>query len=189
MKKHNAVKNLALALGSAALLWGSNFLQALDTLPAAAGAAADRVVSVMTRNVYHGVDAEFAQATGATTFLQFLTAVGAVFQGYYARNFPERAAALAAEIDAAQPDLIGLQEVVLVGTDQTPPQLDGPATPATAVALDYLQILLDALAARGVHYAPVIALTGLDIEAPSILGFDVRHTEREVILARTDLPT
>src|SRR5207248_374113 len=105
---------------------------------------------------------------------------------YLARKFHERAAALAAEIDAVRPDLIGLQEAVLIRT-QSPP--DGPATPATTVTLDYVQMLLDALAARGLAYEVVVQSIGLDAEAPSALGFDVRHTDREVILARSDLHT
>lgn len=147
--------------------------------------AGDRVVRVMTRNVYHGVDAEIFAVPGATGFDDLLNRVAAVYQGYLARNFPERAALLAAEIDAARPDLIGIQEAVLVRT-QSPP--DGPATPATTVALDYVQILLDALAARGLSYEVAVQFTGFDVELPSALGFDVRHTDRQVILARADLP-
>ena len=140
----------------------------------------------MTRNVYHGVDAEFAQIAAATNFGQLLNTVAATFVGYQKRNFPERAEALADEIEATQPDLIGLQEAVLVRT-QFP--ADGPATPAPTVAFDYVQILLDALAARGLQYAPIAESIGFDAELPSVFGFDVRHTDREVILARTDLKT
>jgi hypothetical protein len=82
--------------------------------------------------------------------------------------------------------LVGLQEAVLVRT-QSPP--DGPATPATTVVLDYVQILLNALAARGLHYEVVVQSINFDAELPSALGFDVRHTDREVILARADLKT
>src|SRR3990170_6945483 len=146
--------------------------------------AGHRVVTVMTQNVYHGVDAEFSAIPTATGFLDLLQKVAAVYQCYFARNFPERAAALAAEIEATRPDLIGLQEAILVRT-QSPP--DGPATPATTVALDFVRILLDALAARGLHYEVVVQSIGFDAELPSGLGFDVRHTDREVILARADL--
>jgi hypothetical protein len=45
------------------------------------------------------------------------------------------------------------------------------------------------LAVLGQHYAPVIVGTELDAEAPSTLGFDVRLTTQDVILARTDLPS
>lgn len=148
--------------------------------------AGDRLVTVMTQNVYEGVDAELSAVPTATSFPDLLQKVAAVYQGYFARNFPERAAALAVEIEAKRPDLIGLQEAILVRT-QSPP--DGPATPATTVALDYVQILLDALAARGLHYEVVVQSPNFDAELPSALGFDVRHTDREVILARADLKT
>jgi endonuclease/exonuclease/phosphatase family metal-dependent hydrolase len=141
----------------------------------------DRVVRIMTRNVYHGVGPELDAVASATNFSDFLTKAAAVYQGYHTRNFPERASALAAEIDAARPDLVGLQEAVLIRT-QSP--ADGPATPATTVDLDFVEILLDALAARGLRYEIVVQVAGWDIEVPTALGFDLRHTDREVILAR-----
>ncbi len=144
------------------------------------------MVTVMTRNVYHGVNAEMFGVATATSFPDLLAKVAAVYNAYHTRNFHERAAALAAEIEATRPTLIGLQEAVLVRT-QVPP--DGPATPATTVDLDYVQILLDALAARGLSYERVATSIGWDIELPSALGLDVRHTDREVILARADLKT
>jgi endonuclease/exonuclease/phosphatase family metal-dependent hydrolase len=146
----------------------------------------DRVATVMTRNVYHGVDAEIDALPTAANFPDLLQKVAAVYQGYFTRNFPERANALAAEIEAKRPDLIGLQEAVLVRT-QSP--ADGPATSATTVALDFVQILLDALAARGLDYEVVVQSINTDVELPSALGFDVRQTDREVILARADLKT
>src|SRR5437773_45669 len=85
-----------------------------------------QTITVMTRNVYHGVDAEINAVATATNLPDLLNKVAAVYQGYLARNFPERAAAFAAEIDALRPALIGLQEAILVRT-QSPP--DGPATP------------------------------------------------------------
>ena len=147
------------------------------------GSDVGRPVRVVTLNVYHGVGAEFAAAASATSFADFLQKAAAVYHGYHARNFPERAAALAQLIDDARPDLIGVQEAVLVRT-QSP--ADGPVTPATRVDLDYVKILLDALAARGLVYEVVVQSPGFDIEVPTALGFDLRHTDREVILARRD---
>ncbi len=142
-----------------------------------------RVVRVMTRNLYHGVDAELFAVPMATSFSDLLAKVAAVYVGYHARNFPERAAALATEIDAERPDLVGLQEAIIVRT-QSPP--DGATTPATTVDLDYVELLLDALAARGLSYVVVVQSINFDIELPSALGIDVRHTVRDVILARSD---
>ena len=143
----------------------------------------DRTVTVMTRNVYHGVNAEFNRAASAGTFGEFLAATSAVFNGYHASNFPERADGLATEIKKTQPEVVGLQEAVMVRTD-TP--ADGPATPANDVSLDYLQILLDKLQAQGLHYAPVVQSVNWDIEVPTALGFDLRHTDRIAMLVRTD---
>ena len=124
----------------------------------------DPSVSVMTRNVYHGVNAELDQAGAAPSPAAFLAAATAVFNGYHERNFPERAAGLAAEIEETQPDVVGLQEAVMVRTD-TP--ADGTATPAEQVSLDYLQILIDALKARGLNYTAVVQSINWDIEVPA----------------------
>jgi hypothetical protein len=139
-------------------------------------------VTVMTRNVYHGVDAELGRVATASSFPAFLDATSAVYNGYHERNFPERAAGLAAEIEETQPDVVGLQEAIMVRKD-TP--ADGTAPPAEEVSLDYLQILLDKLQARGLHYAPVVQSTNWDIEVPTSQNFDLRHTDRIVTLIRT----
>lgn len=144
----------------------------------------ERTVTVMTYNVYYGIDAELDAIL--TPGGDLLSEVTAVYNGYYERNFPERAQSIADQIEEVNPELIGLQEAVLVRTD-TPP--DGPITPATTVDLDFVQILLDELAGRGLHYEVVAESLGLDAELPSDQGFDVRHSEREVILARADLKT
>jgi Endonuclease/Exonuclease/phosphatase family len=57
------------------------------------------------------------------------------------------------------------------------------------VAFDFLQILLDALAARGVTYTTVIARDNFDVSGPGLFPFGlmgVRLTERTAIIARTD---
>jgi endonuclease/exonuclease/phosphatase family metal-dependent hydrolase len=173
------VKRFIASLVVAGVLLGGWF-------PGGAGADDARLVTVMTQNVYHGVDAELNQAAAATSLEALFVAAAAVFNGYHARNYPERAAALAAEIEATRPDVIGLQEAVLVRTD-TP--TDGPATPAIVVSLDYVQILLNTLAARNLRYAAAVTSINWDIEVPTALGFDLRHTDRIAILVRTDVET
>src|SRR5262249_53440359 len=140
-----------------------------------------RVVTVMTYNVDEGTD--LAPVLGATTLAQLATAVAEVYTEVQASNIPERAAGIARQIEAARPDLIGLQEV---STWRTGP-LGNP--PATTVRFDALQSLLDELARRNLSYAPIATSTNLDAEAPSALGFDVRLTDYDVVLARTDLTT
>ncbi|WP_327415617.1 endonuclease/exonuclease/phosphatase family protein [Streptomyces sp. NBC_01233] len=141
---------------------------------------------VTTRNLYLGAD--LAPVLAATSPQGLVAAVTAVWANVQATNFPERAKALADEIAESDPHLVGLQEAVL-WRSQTPA---GPGS-ATHVEYDFLQILLDELSARGKHYAAVASVTvGSDFEAPraapgGVLQ-DIRLTDRDVLLARTDLP-
>jgi endonuclease/exonuclease/phosphatase (EEP) superfamily protein YafD len=141
-----------------------------------------RTVVVETRNVFIGTDLD--PIFQAPTFPQLVLATTVAFLNVQATSFPERAEALADEIAANDPDLVGLQEAVVILTD-TP--ADGPATPAETVLYDYLDILLAALDARGLHYKPVAVVTNADNELPTALGFDARVVDRDAILARTDL--
>src|SRR5262249_43594657 len=153
-----------------------------------------RTLNVMTRNLYAG--ANFQPAISAVLSGDSAAVVAAVSEiwtkvGF--TNFPARAAGIAREIEQAQPDLIGLQEAAL-WRSQTP--ADSVMGNADKVEYDFVQILLDALAARGLHYAVVAEERGADAELPgflsptnALLGLvsDIRLTDREVILARTDL--
>lgn len=136
-----------------------------------------RTATIMTRNMDLGTD--FGLVLGATTLQQFEAGATATYQEIQASNIPERAQAVAKEIGATHPDLVGLQEAGLWRT--------GPLgqPPATTVQFDSLQSLLDALKQQGLSYAPVATMNEFDLEGPSSLGFDVRFTDRDVILART----
>jgi hypothetical protein len=153
----------------------------------------NRTVTVMTRNLYLGFDlAPVGTALASNNIPQLLLAVKNAVDTLHATNFPERAQALAAEIAAKQPHLVGLQEVSLIRS-QFPPDFS-PTPNATTVEFDYLEILLDALAAHGLSYAPVVTVTNRDIEVPGLLpNFacckEYRLTDRDVLLARTDLGT
>jgi len=110
-------------------------------------------------------------------------------------NFPERAGSIADEIAATSPELIGLQEVPLYRIDPTGDAAFGGTNPATVVALDYLTTLQSALAARGQCYNAVASNSLTDVELPAIVSasplrfIDIRYTDRDVILARCDVPT
>ena len=153
---------------------------------AAAGAqAADpkRPVKVMTRNVYFGTS--LTRAIEAGSLPEFLDAVATIYTNSQRSDFRARARSLAREIDDADPVLIGLQEVAIwrVGPVGV---LDGPATPAQEVVIDYLDVLRDELAARGVHYDVAREQSELDVEAPAWAPYfrDVRLTSRDVILVK-----
>jgi endonuclease/exonuclease/phosphatase family metal-dependent hydrolase len=141
-----------------------------------------RSADVMTYNLYLGGD--LGPVLAAQTLPEVVAAATGIYLQVVATDFPERAQAIADEIAAHKPSLIGLQEVSLWRTD-TP--ADGPATPAEVVTFDFLQILLDALDERGLSYEAVSEIENFDGEVPTALGFDARLTDRDVILARTDL--
>lgn len=172
--------------------WFTSTLCALALLaPGSLGAASaaegggTTPLRVMTRNLYLGAD--LAPVLAATSPQGLVAAVTAVWANVQATNFPERAEALADEIAEADPHLVGVQEAVL-WRSQTPA---GPGS-ATHVEYDFLQILLDELSARGKHYKAVASVTvGSDFEAPRSTPSglqDIRLTDRDVLLARTDLP-
>src|SRR5262245_42105350 len=155
------------------------------------GGFPSRGVTVMSRNLYLGTDldpAVAAVASGDPTAI--VQAVSQAWANVGATNFPERAGALAKEIDRNRPLLVGLQEVSLFRTG-APDSFFGNPTQADHVEYDYLQILLDALNARGLHYTPVAVTNEFDVEFPGFTADglqDIRLTDRDVILARTDLP-
>ncbi len=146
----------------------------------------DRELSVMTRNMYLGTD--FGEIFAAQTPEQLVTEVAEAYAEVEASKPAERIAGIAGEIETASPDLVGLQEVALwrIGAPFDP-------SPAEFATYDFLQLLLDELAKRGLHYRVVKIQTNFDAEVPAVfsqtLAFDVRFTDRIVVLARTDLAT
>lgn len=150
-------------------------------------------VTVMTRNLYLG--ASLNEALGATTFARLVRAATSVFGQVQRNDIAERAETVAREIAEHEPHLVGLQEVALWRSGGFDPD-----APARTVELDYLQILLAALSARGLDYAPVPdgVVTNADVEVPRCATTpcrprhlqslqDIRLTDRDVVLARTDL--
>jgi endonuclease/exonuclease/phosphatase family metal-dependent hydrolase len=148
---------------------------------------ASAALKVLTRNIYLGAD--LAPTFGAPDFNSLIAAVTQVFAMVQATNFPERAKALADEIAAFDPHLVGLQEVTL-WRSESPSNLS--LTPnATTVEYDFLALLLGELEARGKSYAAVATVKNFDAEAPRATpgGLqDIRITDHDVMLARTDLP-
>ena len=157
---------------------------ALAAVPAAAAPARSAdggTLTVMTRNIFLGADlSPFAETRSPD---EFLRTAGAIWSQIQANDFAHRARALAAEIAAAKPDLVGLQEVSLYRSDRP---ADGPITPAATVEQDYLRMLLKALKARGQHYRAAATFESGDLEIPVGLPptMDIRATDRDSILVR-----
>ena len=176
----------------------------VGTVPAQARPDGARTTTtVMTRNVYLGVDIQRPiAATAGKTGAAALKALGnsnVVTRGIVDQtNFPRRSELLAAEIAAVKPDLIGLQEVALwrSGPLELPPPFGTTAlgtTNAQQVDYDYLQLLLQDLRQEGVPYKAVVVQNEMDLESPAFLGDpggtvsqgrDIRLTMRDVILLR-----
>src|SRR5438309_1556053 len=93
------------------------------------------ILTVMTQNVDDGTD--FGPIFGALTLATLTTVVADTYSEVQASNIPERAATLAGEIAATQPDVVGLQEASLWRTGPS----GGPATTVTFDALQFAQAL------------------------------------------------
>lgn len=169
---------IALTLFSLSAFRNSAHAQALTSTPC-------NKFDVMTRNMYVGTD--FSEIFAAPDTPTLLAEVAEAFGDVQASNVQARISAIAQEIKTTKPDLISLQEVALW---QTGP-FDPTSPSANTVAFDYLQLLLDELNKNAsLNYEPVAVVTNLVAEAPAIGPsglFDVRFTDRVVVLARTDL--
>ena len=152
-----------------------------------------RAVTVMTQNLYQGTEFRHIQGLVGTnpTLGQALAATTADYATYRATRFAVRANEIAAEIAQAQPALVGLQEVATWHKGFVdfahPFALPGP------VNEDFVQELVAALAADGMHYAPVVTHdNNFTLAFPAFASEGLRAVgmvESGVILARTDLPT
>ncbi len=138
-------------------------------------------LTVMTQNLYTGAD--FNRLLGAATPTDFLIAGAAFYATVIGSDFPARAAAIAKEIDAGGADLVGLQEV----SDWT---VTGTGAPPS---FDFLQIVLQKLAARGLHYSVASVSDNLTVGplplllCPGPVGTClVTYHDRDVILVNDD---
>jgi endonuclease/exonuclease/phosphatase family metal-dependent hydrolase len=150
-------------------------------LPAGASAASDRDVTVMTRNLYLGAD--IITAAAATSLDDLKLRATAIFGTVQQTNFPVRAKAIAREIDANDPDLVGLQEVAL--WRRTPDGVTNAVKDANQVVYDFLAILQKEIKARGLSYRAAVSKQEADFEVPTSLNYDIRLTMRDVILVRS----
>ena len=153
-------------------------------------------INVMTQNLYVGANL-FQILEGTPEDIPFNAAM--IFGDIQITDFQQRAEAIADLILEHEPQLIGLQEVSLIRT-QCPDDIvfppNDPTPNATDIYADYLQILLDSLAARGLAYDVAAIVENADVELPTLnLGlldcpyplFDARLTDYDVTLRRSDV--
>jgi endonuclease/exonuclease/phosphatase family metal-dependent hydrolase len=180
-------RTFAVSVVTAVALAGCGVEAGVDEQSVASTVAAARVVhpenpgqkkflTVMSRNVYLGADI-FAPFGAPDP----LAAAAQVWAEIQASDFGSRADALAAEIVATSPDVVGLQEMyrfVVSLPDGTPVQ-----------ELDFLALLLeslDELAPGRYRAAAAQPQTELTIPFPA-LGVEIQMLDRDVILADADV--
>ena len=152
----------------------------VGALAAPAGEAAKRkpaTVTLMSRNLFLG--ANLLPLATSRPGEEFERAAGEVYASVQATDADARMKLVAKEIAAAEPDLVGLQEVTLWRTGPK-----GDPAPATEVQIDYLGALRRELKRAAAPYRVVADQRTLDLEGPTDRGFDVRFTDGNVILAR-----
>jgi hypothetical protein len=91
---------------------------------------------------------------------------------------------------------VGLEEAAIYRVQHPGDAIIGGSVPATEVVYDFVALIVDSLAARGLEYDLVAADSTTDIELPVFTGLDgagnptfddVRLTDRDAILARRGL--
>jgi endonuclease/exonuclease/phosphatase family metal-dependent hydrolase len=90
-------------------------------------------------------------------------------------------------IAAQMPDIVAVQEATLLRNQSPGDLVLNGTTPATTVVFDYLELLVNALDARGAHYAVAATTYEWDVELPMLnlqpgTIDDVRQTDRDAIL-------
>lgn len=130
--------------------------------------------SVMTWNLYLGADLTPIFTAAPEQIPERITEV---FRQFLATSFPRRAKAIARQISMVQPDIIGLQESVLV--ELIPPDSHN-------VVYDFTDILLKELEYRGLHYIIAIQNQTASTVRPDSSGNTVSFTDRNAILIRKE---
>jgi endonuclease/exonuclease/phosphatase family metal-dependent hydrolase len=207
MSPPRTIGSVALRLGQARTAFWITAALAILSLGTVVGVVVFRAygfsepetVTVMTRNIYLGGDITrpiraALDRKGPEGVLALGHANHELREIVDRTDFTTRSKLLAAEIAAARPDLVGLQEVAL--WRHGPLQLDQIGRhDAPEVDYDFLATLVADLAARGIRYEIVQVQQESDVEAPAFTGNpffgtagsaeDVRLTDRDVILVRT----
>ena len=146
------------------------------------------MLTVMTRNLFLGADLRpvYAALADPERLVEVPAAVAAVFNPgrppgvVQQTDFAARAIAIAREIEATRPDVIGFQEAAVWRTRR-------PGASAPIVVADHLKILEHEIARRGLAYHRAAVVTNGEVELPSAAGIGVGLTDRGGILARSGL--
>ncbi|MCK4754812.1 MAG: endonuclease/exonuclease/phosphatase family protein [Calditrichia bacterium] len=152
------------------------------------------VVKVMSRNVYIGTDVDLVLEAEDIESIPLLVQIA--YQLLQSTDFSSRAVALAEEISKTRPHLIGLQEMSKFYIQSPGDMADGGMTPATDLFLDFFEILMEAIEAKGLDYEMAAVVKNANVELPMITGVDnmgnytfddIRIEDHDVILVRSDV--
>lgn len=180
------MKHLTRALAASALILCAACADAGPTGPIPAAdlvgrkTGNPRSVSVMSRNLYIGFDADAAVAALATGDpAVFGPALQAAVVTLTNTDFPARAGAIAEEIARKRPHAVGLQEAWAIHAD-----LSALGVP-TRIDLDYIDILQAALRKQHLPYAVAARVTDTDMQP--LPGIELM--DREALLVDTSRVT
>lgn len=138
-------------------------------------------VTLMMRKLYPGGDEQLAGAFESSTLEEFSTFIDLYLPEVERQDFASRARLMAHEIAEVRPDILSLQEGVVIRT-QSP--ADGNASAAKAVQFDSIAILLEELHRLNLNYKVAVRSWGVDSEFTGLSDVDVRYTSSEVILVQ-----
>ncbi|CAM4132548.1 endonuclease/exonuclease/phosphatase family protein [Bacillus luti] len=124
----------------------------------------------LTWNIYQGFNVTPLFAAPPKLIPEVVTQV---FRQFLATNFPVRAKAIAKAIASEKPDLLGLQEAVLI-------KLVIPTF--GTITYDFINILLEALEEQGLKYEVAALNNNAKGELPDSNGNLVQFLERDAIL-------
>jgi hypothetical protein len=131
-------------------------------------------VSVMARNAYVGADVDAViAALGTEDEGDDFPALQYAIETLGMTHFPARAQGLASEIALTRPHVVGFAEISFIDIDLTPLGV------AVDFTLDFLPILQDALADRGLSYAVGAQVQNIDV---SVAGGLVHLVDYDVVL-------
>jgi len=172
----------ALRRALAVAMFSSVAAMPLAVAPQVAQADSHAFLTVMTRNLDEGTDFGYIMAA-AQGLMSFSDAVTATYLEVLGSNVCGRAAQIADEIAAAQPDLVSVQEAA----QWTGPLPTGCAAAPSPTTIDAQAALMARLAADGAQYVVVSALdefSSASIAAllPPGMGF----LDRDLLLARVE---
>jgi endonuclease/exonuclease/phosphatase (EEP) superfamily protein YafD len=137
-----------------------------------------RHLTVAIYNLYLGAD--LTPIFSAPSQEELVRRAGEAYAQVVRTDFPSRARAIARLLAEDPPDVVGLQEVALWEAGP----IDGPLT----TSYEFLSLLLGALEAEGLSYRSEAVNENFSGELPVSPTMRAKFTDRDVIIARDDLP-